>query len=112
MRYYQNKQFNMLQQVSAILKKNKEKLSKKVPALGDIITDFVEWQEQQWKLKNTNKYAVSISTGQKRSTKEGLVDMVLKLQGVIQAHHYKNKPKTVRRSELAARSKAAYMNNE
>jgi hypothetical protein len=101
MRYYQTKQFEMLTRVAAVLKRDKKILSERVPALEEVIDDYVEWMDQLFKLRAGIPIATPVATGQKRTIRQKLEGAILKLTGVLRAHQYKNRNKQVDKDTTA-----------
>src|SRR4051812_2401298 len=90
MRFYEEQQFNMLTNVSGFLKEQKSKFAEKVPALGDFIDEFVAKYDALVHLIAGKKNIVRVRTSQKKTIREGLVDAVMILSGMLYAHHYKD----------------------
>jgi len=104
MRYYQNRQFQMLTMVASLLKRNKKGLSENVPMLEEFINDYVEWMDQLFKLKAGLRIATPVAAGRKRTIRKELEAAILKLTGVLRAHQYKNRGKQVDKDEIARES--------
>src|ERR1044071_3220442 len=85
----------MLRTVSLMLVKEQELLYKKVPALKDIIPEFIKKEALLYKLRTTNPHLIQVETSKKKSAKEGLVETLLKLIAVTKASAGKGKVKVV-----------------
>src|SRR2546423_13042061 len=95
MKFYQNKQFQMLKNVAYVLKKDKTMLAARVPALKEIIEDFVEWMDESFVVQSGDKNVVKRTTLQKQDIRHGLVNCLVKLLGVLRAHHYTSRSTAV-----------------
>ncbi len=93
MRFYKNKQSEMLNMVAMLLKNEKEAVSAKVPALKDFISEFIEKHDKVQALKHWNPNAILHETLQKKSAKEAFAEVILKLLSVVRAANYRNKNK-------------------
>ena len=91
MRFYKNRQAEMLHWVATVLKEEQLMLSTKVPALKDFIAEFTEKEEALYFLRNGNPDAVKGDTLQKKSVKEAFVEVIMKLLSVVKAANYKSK---------------------
>src|SRR4051812_35276177 len=94
MRFYKNKQTEMLFMVRFFLTENKEKLSARVPAMKEMIEQFLEMEKAVVKFKAGNPNAVKAKTGEKDLVKQAFVKQVRKLIAMLRAsgYKYKNKP--------------------
>jgi len=91
MRFYQKRQMEMLSYTAALLKNNKEYLIKKVPVLKNIIEEFMSEYNALLQLQNRDHGLVAISTIEKHTAREALVNIIWRLSGMLKAHRFQNK---------------------
>jgi len=94
MRFYKNRQAEMLHWVSNFLNEKREKLSSKVPAMKDFIDEFLKQEAALYAISIGNPNVVKKNTLEKQSTRKAFVTCVAKLIAVLDASGFKlkNKP--------------------
>jgi len=91
MRFYKNKQAEMLKLTSMLLKNEQNTLSARVPALKEFISSFLEKEKKLEKLQSWNPNAILIETVSKKSAKHAFAESTMKLLAVVKAANYKKK---------------------
>jgi hypothetical protein len=93
MRFYKNKQSEMLHTVAAFLKSEQNDVSAKVPALKEFIADFLEKEKQLEALKSWNPNAILTETLGKKVIRQPFTEVTMKLLSVAKAANYRSKSK-------------------
>ncbi len=95
MRFYKNKQPEMLNSVAFLLKSEKNAISVKVRALKDFISEFIEKHSKLQTLISWNPNAINIETLGKNSARQAFAEVTMKLLAVVKAVNYRSKSKPV-----------------
>ena len=101
MRFYKNRQAEMLHSVSYFLNQNRVKLSSKVPAMKDFIDEFIKRESEVYALISSNQYVVKKNTLEKQSTRNAFVTCVAKLIAVLNAAGFKVQSKALPEMEYS-----------
>src|SRR3974377_540157 len=93
MRFYKNKQAEILNRVSFFLQTKREKLVKNVPAFRKAIDEFTVMEKNLNTIQHGNKNVVKVNTLNKGIAKREFVKVTAKLIAVLNAADYKAKGK-------------------
>jgi hypothetical protein len=91
MRFYQKRQFEMLQMVNAVLKREHEKVSGLVPALKQLIKEYDEKYSALAQLANWNPNAVMHETMNKKVVRTAFAEVVFNMMSAVKAANYRKK---------------------
>jgi hypothetical protein len=95
MRYYKNKQAEMLNRVSLFLQQELAKIIKKVPALRDFISKFEEMEKIIYDFLIRNPSQLMGTTINKQIARDACIKILIKMIAVLKASGYANKGKAL-----------------